>query len=183
MSLADATAVADAILYEGYLLYPYRASSAKNQLRWQFGIIGPPGAAGDGVGEEPSMRVECLIQINGPGAAKVDVHARFLQVQVRSAERAVPGGFQPVDQLTVGAATWIRWHEAVEQSVLIEAIPADLADAPAGPRCYPFDVPSGVDVELLRDEDDRVVGRLVRRRSGLTGRLTAGVRPAGPGTD
>src|SRR4029453_6269418 len=29
--------VADAVLYEGYLLYPYRASAAKNQARWQFG--------------------------------------------------------------------------------------------------------------------------------------------------
>jgi hypothetical protein len=36
-----ARAVADAVLYEGYLLYPYRASSSKNQSRWQFGVLGP----------------------------------------------------------------------------------------------------------------------------------------------
>ena len=42
--------VADAVLYEGYLLYPYRASSAKNQVRWQFGVLGPTGAAEAGVG-------------------------------------------------------------------------------------------------------------------------------------
>jgi hypothetical protein len=41
VSLAQATSVADAVLYEGYLLYPYRATSAKNQLRWQFGVLGP----------------------------------------------------------------------------------------------------------------------------------------------
>ena len=34
MSLSLARAVADAVLYEGYLLYPYRASSQKNQARW-----------------------------------------------------------------------------------------------------------------------------------------------------
>ena len=45
ISLSLARAVADAVLYEGYLLYPYRASSQKNQARWQFGILGPPGAA------------------------------------------------------------------------------------------------------------------------------------------
>ena len=39
---ADARAVADAVLYEGYLLYPYRASAAKNQVRWQFGVVVPP---------------------------------------------------------------------------------------------------------------------------------------------
>ena len=33
--------VADAVLYEGYLLYPYRASAAKNQARWQFGVLMP----------------------------------------------------------------------------------------------------------------------------------------------
>ena len=36
-----ARAVADAVLYEGYLLYPYRANSRKNQSRWQFGVLGP----------------------------------------------------------------------------------------------------------------------------------------------
>ena len=45
-----ARAVADAVLYEGYLLYPYRANSSKNQTRWQFGVLGPrapptPGSA------------------------------------------------------------------------------------------------------------------------------------------
>ena len=42
MNLELARAVADAVLYEGYLLYPYRASSAKNRSRWQFGVLGPP---------------------------------------------------------------------------------------------------------------------------------------------
>ena len=31
-----ARAVADAVLYEGYVLYPYRASSRKNQVRFQW---------------------------------------------------------------------------------------------------------------------------------------------------
>ena len=38
-----ARAIADAVLYEGYLLYPYRANSRKNQTRWQFGVLGPVG--------------------------------------------------------------------------------------------------------------------------------------------
>ena len=45
MSLEHARTVADAVLYEGYLLYPYRATSSKNQSRWQWGVLGPPGAA------------------------------------------------------------------------------------------------------------------------------------------
>ena len=40
---ALARQVADAVLFEGYVLYPYRASAAKNRLRWQFGVLVPPG--------------------------------------------------------------------------------------------------------------------------------------------
>ena len=50
MTLSLARTVADAVLYEGYLLYPYRSSARKNQVRWQFGVLGPPGAAADGAG-------------------------------------------------------------------------------------------------------------------------------------
>ena len=50
-------AVADAVLYEGYLLYPYRATSDRNRSRWQFGVIGPPGAAPAGFGEGGPGRI------------------------------------------------------------------------------------------------------------------------------
>ena len=180
MSLADAMAVADAVLYEGYLLYPYRATSAKNQVRWQFGIVGPPGSASAGVGEDSTMCTECLLETAGRDAVCVDVHARFLQVQLRAVERAVPGGFQPVDQLDVGSATWIRWHEAVERTVSREAISVAPADFPAPSTSHVIDIPGGEDVELLRDESGRVVGRLVRRRSPLRGELRIDCHPAGP---
>jgi hypothetical protein len=52
--------VADAILYEGYVLYPYRASSAKNQFRWQFGVVAPQ--APDDDGEPSCSQTECLIE-------------------------------------------------------------------------------------------------------------------------
>ena len=61
-NLTAARTVADAVLYEGYLPYPYRSSSRKNQVRWQFGVLGPPGAAAAGLGEEPDMAVQCLVQ-------------------------------------------------------------------------------------------------------------------------
>ena len=43
----EVAAVADAVLFEGYLLYPYRASAQKNRLRWQFGVLMPAGQATD----------------------------------------------------------------------------------------------------------------------------------------
>ena len=45
MNAERVAAIASAVLYEGYVLYPYRASSQKNQLRWQFGVLAPPAAA------------------------------------------------------------------------------------------------------------------------------------------
>ena len=58
-------AVADAVLYEGYLLYPYRADSRKNQTRWQFGVLGPPGAQAAGIGENDSLATQFLVY-SGP---------------------------------------------------------------------------------------------------------------------
>ena len=43
--------IADAVLYEGYLLYPYRASARKNQIRWQWGVLVPLAYAAAGHGE------------------------------------------------------------------------------------------------------------------------------------
>jgi hypothetical protein len=41
MKLESARALADAVLVEGYALYPYRASAPKNQYRWTFGVLAP----------------------------------------------------------------------------------------------------------------------------------------------
>ncbi len=41
MIFDDARAIADAVLFEGYALYPYRPSSPKNHLRFQFGAPAP----------------------------------------------------------------------------------------------------------------------------------------------
>ena len=60
MTIDQVRAVADAVLYEGYLLYPYRATSGKNQLRWQFGVLGPRGAEQAGLGEGSSLSMQCL---------------------------------------------------------------------------------------------------------------------------
>ena len=56
-----ARTIADAVLYEGYLLYPYRATSRKNQSRWQFGVLGPPGAADAGIGEDDTLSAQVLV--------------------------------------------------------------------------------------------------------------------------
>jgi len=81
--------VADAVLYEGYLLYPYRASARKNQIRWQWGVLVPPAYAAAGHGEHATSHTECLLE---PGTDPVlHIRLRFLQLQHRSGgDGAVP---------------------------------------------------------------------------------------------
>jgi hypothetical protein len=153
--LAAARRVADAVLYEGYLLYPYRSTAAKNQVRWQFGMLPPVGAAAAGVGERSELSASMLMR---PGGAP-RVHVRFLQVQWRSVESLVDSRYVSVERLRVGDTEWVPWHEAVEREVVL---------AGAGP----ISVPGGTEVEQLSDVDGRPVGRLVRTRWPVTAELT-----------
>src|SRR5271168_611060 len=105
-----ARAVADAVLYEGYLLYPYRGTSSKNQSRWQFGVLGPPGAAEAGLGEDDTLAAEFL----GDAAQAITLVVRFLQLQRRQAEREIAGGFEPVLELVTTSGSLLTWDEAVE---------------------------------------------------------------------
>jgi hypothetical protein len=155
-----ARAVADAVLYEGYLLYPYRATSDKNQSRWQFGVLGPRGAAEQGIGEDDTMSAQFVVD----GDAEVSLVVRFLQVQRRQAERdAGAGRFEPVDQLRRGSQTWVTWDEAVERELSMG--PFEVADLTV-PRTTAFTVAGGTDVEGVDG------GRLVRTRTAVTGELT-----------
>ncbi len=158
-----ARTVADAVLYEGYLLYPYRGTSSKNQSRWQFGVLGPPGAADAGLGEDDSLAAQFLVE----GGAAMTLVVRFLQLQRRRAERALPGGgFEPVDQLITPAGSWLTWDEAVE---------CEFVFGPLGfeELTLPVRAEEATEVELVDG------GRLVRERRQVCGRLTVDSEPDG----
>ena len=155
-----ARTIADAVLYEGYLLYPYRASSNKNQTRWQFGVLGPPGAADAGIGEDDSLSAQFLVE----DAEGITLVVRFLQLQHRAAERDAGGGnYEPVDELTTSSGSWLSWDEAIE--VELPFGPLIFADR-AGSWTLPVTVPSGSDIEVVDG------GRLVRSRKSICGELT-----------
>jgi hypothetical protein len=81
--------VANAVLYEGYLLYPYRESSVKNRQRFNFGVLYPEGW---GIGYDTNaMQTECLIA--GRADTVLDVKVRFLVWDEQAHERdvSVPG--------------------------------------------------------------------------------------------
>jgi len=87
MSLEVVERVANSVLYEGYILYPYRASSVKNQRRFNFGVLVPPAYSALQSGTEKSaMRTECLV--SGVPETALDVRVRFLQVIAGSWQNA-----------------------------------------------------------------------------------------------
>ena len=97
-------AVADAVLYEGYVLYPYRASARKNQVRWQFGVLVPPRQR-RATARSARRCAPSASSIPAP-TPTLHVRVRCLQVQHRTVEAAVAGGgFAPVDELEVDGAT------------------------------------------------------------------------------
>lgn len=177
-----AEAVADAILYEGYLLYPYRRSSGKNRVRWQFGVLVPPawarahglvdtGVAGSA--ESPWQQTECLVE--APDTATIRIRLRFLHLQRKVAERrTADGGYRPVDRIEVGGRTEFTFDEAVPRRFEVEASVGDLRRG----RRLDVRVPGGQDVEPLVDHRGDPVGRVVRRRWPLSASVTVTAAPA-----
>jgi hypothetical protein len=143
--------VADAVLYEGYVLYPYRASAAKNQIRWQFGVVAPKDHCQTDAGERSFMRTEVLVEGSRP---IVDLKLRFLRVQRRTIE--FPAG-NPVDCLEVDGHRWTSWDEAVEEELDVEALGL-------GERVVPFDLAPVLTVEDL----GAGAGRVVRERQAVS---------------
>ncbi len=142
--------IADAVLYEGYILYPYRASSQKNRSRWQFGVVMAPGYAAVDPSESSVTQSEWVLEHSGQPA--VQVILRFLHVQRRSTEGAA------------GA-----WDEAVEREIEFTAGPDDLL----GPGLVrEFSIPGGEDREPSAD-----AGMAVRHREPLAGLVCVRTTP------
>src|SRR5262249_6908074 len=136
MSLDEVRRVADAVLYEGYILYPYRASAQKNRSRWQFGVLMPPAYAAADPSEGSALRAACLMEHGGQ--PEVTVAVRFLQVQRRTAVSDAAGA------APAGGGPPAVWDEAVAREVAVTAAsPALLGDG----IVTRFTVPGGEDTQ------------------------------------
>jgi hypothetical protein len=169
-----ARAVADAVLFEGYVLYPYRASAPKNQVRWQWGVLFPRAFAEADGSERWRNRTECVVD---PGSdPRLCVRVRGLQVVRRAVETAEG----PVGELEVDGVRWVPWDEAVEWELDLPTVSLlPLESAAAEERVV---VPGGEDRETLRSADGVVRGVVVRRREPIDVVVRVGAEWAdGPG--
>jgi hydrogenase maturation protease len=167
--LAAARGVADAVCYEGYVLYPYRASSGKNRVRWQFGVLAPPAFAARGSERGTS---QCGVVIEAGAGGRLHVRLRALQVQGRTvqvSDPAAPGGWRAADGYDDGSQVWTSFDEAVAHHFDL----ADVGLAGAGERALEISLPAGEETEVIAGGR----ARLLRRRWPIAGRLKVEVSP------
>jgi hypothetical protein len=159
--------VAEAVLYEGYLLYPYTRSTLKNQQRWTFGGVYPRAHSEASGGDDPwLMQTQCLI--TGSDLTEVHIKVRFLQIVDRTV--SVGGDApRPVDALRVGEQVYRPWEESVERD--IDAGPLRLADLLFRERTLTIDIEAGSSREPLTAPDGTTVGALERTWQGIRGEL------------
>src|SRR5919199_98429 len=120
--------IAEAVLYEGYILWPYHRSTTKNQQRWTFGGVYPR-AYSEARGEDDPwlMQTQCLV--SGDTESIVEVKVRFLHVTERrvaslrevgkTGERTAAGRLEFVDELRVGEELHLPWDEATEREIQV----------------------------------------------------------------
>ncbi|HEX5288164.1 MAG TPA: hypothetical protein VFX25_04795 [Streptosporangiaceae bacterium] len=176
--LAHARRVADAILYEGYLLYPYRQSAVKNQARFQFGVLMPPGYAAVDPHESAASQTECLLECGED--AQVTVVARFLQFQDRIVQAISPetGELHEVGALYVDGFEHTTWNEAAERE---QRVTVAVGTVLAADQELEFTLPAGEAAEPVTDGAGRPAGQLVRRWEALDGAIALHAeRAAGP---
>jgi hypothetical protein len=100
--------IADAVLYEGYVLWPYRRSALKNQQRFTFGGLYPQGWPEDRSG----LVAECLLE--AAGEPSLEIRVRFLHVVRRRLFDAVG---DEVHELVAGGERHLAWEEATEREL------------------------------------------------------------------
>jgi len=176
--LGHARKVADAILYEGYLLYPYHRSAQKNQVRFQFGVLMPPAYAAIDDCEPNASQTECLLECADD--AELRILVRFLQLQRRTVYGVSPdtGELHKVDTLYVNGSEFTQWDEAVERE---QHATVSVSSLLTEDRNIEFHIGAGESAEELTNSTGRKVGRLVRNWAGLDGTITLHAdRVAGP---
>ena len=154
--------IARAVLYEGYVLWPYRRGALKNAKRWTFGGVFPPRHTRLHPDDACTMRTQCLLE--GPPGVPVDVAVRFLHVVAR---QPLDASGAPVDALESGGERHVAWEEAVEREVALHS-------AVARPAQLPIAIPGGRDAEPLPGG-----GALRREWEALSGSVELSAEPLG----
>jgi hydrogenase maturation protease len=180
MNQAALDRIVNAVLYEGYILYPYRPS-VKNRQRWTFGGLVPRSYSEAQHGSDAwQMQTECLVQ-GGPRTA-LEVKVRFLHVMNRTVGEKMPDAeqsFRPVETLTVGDRLYQSWQEAVEREVDLKEWELETLLRGRPERDFGFAAQS--QQELLTGPDGALIGVVERRQEAIDGIVELSASPLSDG--
>jgi hypothetical protein len=178
--------IANAVLYEGYILYPYRASSCKNRQRFTFGRVYPQAYSEAQNGAEPfAIQTECLLRSQG-ARPSLEVRVRFLQPVARAIgllaapvpelpAEIEPSSLEFVPQVQIGDKLYQAWQEAVERE--IRSSRQALDSLVNQTLSIPFHFPNSLTFDPIRDSATQVVGAIVRRQQSMKGMMEIAVQP------
>jgi len=162
-------AIADAVLYEGYILWPYRRSAMKNHQRWTFGGVYPRDHS-EGREDDPWV-MQTQVLVKGSDDATLSVGVRFLHIVQRDVARFTDGDLEPIDELVLGDERHLSWEEAVERE--IQTPDLRLGDLNSG-HSVPIEVEAASTEEKLLDAEGMQAGAIVRSWEGLKGSVEVG---------
>ena len=175
--------VANAVLYEGYILYPYRPSSVKNQQRWNFGVVYPPGAS-EGAA---TMQTQCLVVVTQGATPRLDIKIRFLHLMARTVEELdqpileLPATGQPathrVARIECDGQLFQAWQEGVERVISLPT--CDLEEIVRHPLTHAFAFPESRTIQPLRNPEGRIAWLIVREHQSIAGQIEVSAEPAG----
>ena len=179
MNLELVENIANAVLYEGYMLYPYRASSVKNRQRFNWGALAPESYSRAQNGTEVcSMQTECLLQ--STEETTLDIKVRFLHLVSRVIGKLetplidlptnVEPNFELVQTLEVNGQLFQTWQEAIEREVDV-SISTTNPPAAADGSNKTFSFPANRKIEPLRNENNKIVGVIVRTGQEIFGTI------------
>lgn len=170
--------IAEAVLYEGYILWPYRRSAGKNQQRWTFGGVYPRTYSEIRAEDDPwLMQTQCLLL--GDTGSRIEVKVRFLHVTERKVGRKTGDGLEFVDELRVDGELYLSWDEATEREIAVGSFA--VRDLPQAPKQVEIDIPGGTDEEPLTDPAGEDVGAFVRSWRALSGTVDVAGEAVGDG--
>jgi hypothetical protein len=183
MNWTQAEKIADAVLYEGYLLYPYRPSAIKNRQRFNFGVVYPRAYSELQSGSDPwMMQTECLVKGNSHAAIQVKV--RCLQLSLRTvgefsgARNETPlaerSDYRLVEKLVVEDKSFLPWQEAVLGEILL---PACQVSGAAQQVTQKFRFPASQTQEEVRDTKGKLAGVIIREQKGVEGTVDLCITP------
>jgi hypothetical protein len=166
--------IANAVLYEGYILYPYRPS-IKNRQRWTFGGLYPEAYSRANGSEACSNQAECLFK--GEGATTFEVVVRFLHLTARQVGAIDPPlaawpakvepAFTPVESLQIDGRLLHTWQEAEERAVTIARV--SVGDLLSRVREQSFCFTGSRRIEPVHNAKGEVAGMLVREQETVAG--------------